>query len=142
MLQCKWPRPIFGKYEPVARSLFTTLKAELPDLRYKPSFSLSYYPMLTFSIILNILHFRAQTICNWSVLGLVICVRTLRHFSLQVKKMRCVYDQMPLRSSYLSFPILMLYSIWVIYMFLSSNEAVLFLYFLERIWCSWCASFS
>ena len=49
-----------------------------------------------------------------------------------------VYDQMPLRSSYLSFPILMLYSMWVFYMFLrsASNEAVLFLCFLEQIWCS------
>ena len=44
--------------------------------------------MPTFSIILNIQHFRAQTICDLSVLGLVIRVSTLCHFSLQIKKMR------------------------------------------------------
>ena len=59
-------------------------------------------------------------------------------FFLRKKNTFYVYDQMPLRSYYLSFPILMLYSMWVFYMFLrsASNEAVLFLCFLEQIWCS------
>ena len=41
-----------------------------------------------------------------------------------------VYDQMPLRSSYLSFPILMLYSMWVFQ--LHCDLKWVFLYFFQR----------